>query len=118
MSFQKNVLKVAIVIFIISLILIGIAIYNNKYSVDYPPVIADCPDYWIEKPSSDPSSTVCYNTKNLGRSECEKQKDFSGSQWNGGDELCNKYKWATSCDLTWDGVTNNTTPCGAKVASS
>ena len=111
MSFQKSVLGVAVVLLIICLVMIGIAIHNETYSADFPPVIADCPDYWIERPGKDLDTNVCYNTKNLGRSECEKSKDFSGGLWTGNDGICNKFKWATSCDLTWDGITNRTDPC-------
>jgi hypothetical protein len=118
MTFQKSVLSVAVVLLIICLIMIGIAMRNNKYDSDFPPVVADCPDYWIEKPSSMPDETQCYNVKNLGRSECEKSKDFSGSLWSGTEGTCNKYKWATSCDLTWDGVTNKTDPCNKDTGSN
>ena len=92
MSFQKSVLMVSVVLLIICLIMIGIAMYNNKYDSDYPPIVADCPDYWIEKPSDMPDDTKCYNVQNLGKSECEKSKDFSGSLWSGTEGTCNKYK--------------------------
>ena len=111
MNFQKSVMMVAIVLLVICLIMIGMAMYNNKYDSDFPPIIADCPDYWIERPSDIHDQNVCYNVKNLGRSECEKPKDFSGSLWTGSQGTCNKYRWAKSCDLTWDGVTNKTDPC-------
>ena len=37
--------------------------------------------------------------------------DFSYSHWNGKDGLCNKYKWAKKCDLTWDGITTSDDAC-------
>ena len=114
MNFQKSVMMVAIVLLVICLIMIGIAMYNNHYSTDFPPIVADCPDYWIERPSETPDQSICYNVKNLGRSECEKTKDFSGSLWTGNEGTCNKFRWATSCDLTWDGVTNKTDPCNTE----
>lgn len=111
MNFQKSVLVVAIILLIICLVLIGIALYNNKYSTEFPPVVANCPDYWIQKPTTDQNSITCYNIKNLGKSQCEKTMDFSGSTWTGNEGLCNKFRWASTCNLTWDGVTNNTDPC-------
>ena len=46
-NFQKTVLTVAIVIFIILMIFIAVALYQNKYKLGYPPVISECPDYWL-----------------------------------------------------------------------
>ena len=31
--------------------------------------------------------------------------DFNTPYFRGSDGTCNKYKWAKSCDLTWDGIT-------------
>ena len=28
-----------------------------------------------------------------------------------GNQLCEKYKWAKSCDINWDGITNNNKIC-------
>ena len=47
MSFQSVTITVAIVILILCLIFVGVSLYNNKYNTQYPPVQADCPDYWV-----------------------------------------------------------------------
>ena len=111
MNFQKSVLAVAGVLLVVCLVLIGISISNEKYDTDYPPIVADCPDYWVERPGTTPDTNVCYNIKKLGKSSCDISKDFSGSLWVGNEGICNKYKWASSCDLTWDGITNRVDPC-------
>ena len=49
MSIQKIMLIVAIILLIIALIGIGIALYNRKYDDKYPPVVAKCPDYWLDQ---------------------------------------------------------------------
>ncbi len=127
-NFQKIVLMVAIVIFIIMLIFIGSVLYKGKYSSTFPPVVSECPDYWIDKQTSvtNPSassdeiagSQTCYNIKNLGKSSCSKTMDFTGDQWDGSTGDCRKYKWATGCDLTWDGITNNPDVCDLSSSSS
>ena len=39
--------------------------------------------------------------------------DFTTPQWNGsGTGNCTKFKWAKSCNLSWDGITNNANICG------
>ena len=112
--FQKTVATVAIVILIITLCIIGIALYRAKYHSKYPPVIANCPDYWDASGNLDISNNfVCVNSMNLGSSTCSNQMNFSTPSWQGRNSLCQKYKWAKSCDLTWDGITDNADICGS-----
>ena len=40
--------------------------------------------------------------------------DFSVYPYSGADGLCNKKKWAKTCELTWDGITNNKSICKNK----
>ena len=38
--------------------------------------------------------------------------DFTLAPYNGSDSGCQKYKWATSCGVTWDGITSGViNPC-------
>jgi hypothetical protein len=117
-NFQKIVLAIAIVIFIILMIFIATILYNNKYGVKFPPTVSQCPDYWIDKQEQTGAGGIdgsrnqlCTNVKNLGNVSCDKTMDFTGSFWQGSTGSCNKYKWAKSCDLTWDGITNNPNLC-------
>lgn len=109
-NFQKIVVVVAIVLLI--LILAGIA-YNLEISSKnymYPPVLANCPDYWEQKPTQD-GSVICQNKKNLGKKPIIKEQNFSESMWKGKVGLCAKSMWAINNDLTWDGITNNPQIC-------
>jgi hypothetical protein len=125
MNFQKIVLTVAIVIFIIIMIFVGSALYQNKYATTFPPVVSQCPDYWIDNQSSinnpnansseTQTSQACINVKNLGNTSCSKTMDFTGSFWQGSTGSCNKYKWAKGCDLTWDGITNSPNICDTTI---
>jgi len=36
--------------------------------------------------------------------------NFTTSKWIGQRGKCNKYIWANSCGITWDGI-SNTYPC-------
>lgn len=107
-SFNRIVITIAIIILIILLIIIGIQLYNKKYNTTYPPVTADCPDYWLDESTG--NSSKCVNYKNLGSCNVQ-EKDFSVPHFSGTQGLCNKKKWARSCNLTWDGITNNTALC-------
>ena len=112
--FQKTVATIAIIILIITLCVIGIALYRAKYHSAYPPVIANCPDYWDASGNLDISNNlVCVNSMNLGSSTCSNSMNFTTSSWQGKNGLCQKYKWAKSCDLTWDGITDYADICGS-----
>jgi len=116
-SFQKTVLTIAVVVLIIALILF--AILMTQSSKKYPPIVANCPDYWIDLSggiSGDGSS--CYNVKNLGKDKCKKTMDFTADFWTGDSGTCNKQTWAKGCDLTWDGVSNNINACNESNSDS
>ena len=109
MIFQKIVMIIAIIVLILVLIFIGLALYQAKRDKAWPPVVSECPDYW-EAATSGTSGNQCVNVKNLGKASCPKKMDFTTKSWLGNEGLCNKIKWAKSCDLTWDGVTNISNP--------
>jgi len=104
--FQKTVMTVAIVILIIVLCFIGIVLYRQKSSIVYPPVIPNCPDYW------DVSGNKCINSMSLGNPQCNVPMDFTTAKWSGNTSNCLKYMWAKSCNLTWDGISDNAEICG------
>ena len=113
MTFQKTVVVIALVMLVLVLVVIGYALYTSKTNDGFPPVLGDCPDYWIA--NNDGTNNLCLNVKNLGRNECAKTMNFNVFPWLGNDGLCNKSKWARSCDLTWDGITNNTDTCSKQI---
>lgn len=104
-GFQKIVLIIAIILLVLALIAFGVVLYNQKYTKAYPPVVADCPDYWVDM------NGTCYNQKSLGNASCGRRMNFSKGFWAGDSGMCLKQKWAKACDLTWDGVTNHADAC-------
>jgi hypothetical protein len=114
-TFQYIVMITSTVILIISLCFIGIALYKQKYSGDYPPIIANCPDYWIDSSGNGARCVVDPNNPNGNQTaNCTGSMDFTQAQWSGqGTGACSKYKWAKTCNLSWDGITNNADICGA-----
>lgn len=104
-TFQKTIITIAVVLLIIFMIFIAISLYRNKKNFQYPPVVANCPDYWLDESNGD--GIKCVNTKNLGKKDCPKKLDFSAPFWSSDKGLCMKKNMANRCNLTWDGVTNN-----------
>ena len=119
-GFQKFVLITAIIILIIALIIIGMAL-SNKSNVVWPPLVPECPDFWTIDGSG--NNATCINAKDLGtfspsNGEKHQTMNFNTSMFTGSEGSCNKYKWATSYNLSWDGITygvNN--PCQAQIST-
>ena len=100
MSFQKTVLTVAIVLFVILMALIAVMMTSAKQTEVYPPQTGACPDFWqLTQQGS------CLNAQNLGKN-CKSPMDFSGMN------MKQKYKFAKDCQISWDGITNAETSSG------
>lgn len=118
-GFQKIVLFSAIIILIIVLVVIGTVLANGKSQATWPPMVAQCPDYWgiTGLDTSGNSLAKCVNIKDLGSCPAASgdkhlTMDFNGSVYTGANGDCAKYTWANKCNVTWDGITygvNN--PC-------
>jgi len=113
-NFQKIVLLIAVILLIIALIFIGYSLGQAKEDETWPPIIGECPDYWVDISGN---GAMCVNINNLGTCNIPTEgnlnsMDFSNSYFNNSDGLCAKYKWANGCDVTWDGITSGiVNPC-------
>lgn len=101
MTFQKNVLMIAIVLFILIMSVIGVLMTKAKAGMEYPPEISSCPDYY--KLTDSDGQMVCRNVKGLGTeaSDCN-DIDFS-KEHKSRKQKCD---WAKKCNVAWDGITN------------
>lgn len=114
MNFQKIIITVAIIVLLIILIIIGMTLSKGTYGKTWPQVIGDCPDYWIDMSGN---GEQCFNSHNLGRCNIPTEgkkgtMNFNQNPFTGTDGTCAKYKWATSCQVTWDGITSGVqNPC-------
>jgi hypothetical protein len=108
MEYKSTLSVIAIVLLIICLIGIATMLSVQKSNITWPPEINDCPDFWEKKPKSDGSGgNVCTNTRNIGDMNCSKEMDFDEIQeYQGESGKCQKYLWAKSCKVSWDGITN------------
>jgi hypothetical protein len=109
-SFQKIVLLIAIIILVIILVIVGYTLIRHKKST-WPPLIGDCPDYWVDLSGN---GANCINVKNLGNGNCNQSKhmDFTQPIFSGSNGLCAKYNWANNCGVSWDGITYGVSnPC-------
>ena len=107
-GFQKMVLISAIIILIITLVIIGIALSYAKSEEEWPPVVPECPDYWVIDGSG--SNINCINMKDLGvcpakSGEEHQTMNFQSPLFSGDSGSCNKKNWADKCEVSWDGIT-------------
>ena len=108
-GFQKIVVITAAIILLFSLVFLSIAISKGSGET-WPPVTADCPDWWIIDGSG--NNSTCMNIKDLGT--CASQHtgqnkhqtmNFNTGIYTGSNGNCNKYTWANKCNISWDGIT-------------
>ena len=113
MGFYKQVVSIAIIILIVSLAIIGTVLVTSADNSLYPPSIAACPDFYKKidtgecqamKPMYDPNVADC-ETIDFTTDEYLVQ----GSGPNSG--ACAKKEKANECQITWDGITNNSDIC-------
>ena len=99
MTFQRVVVTIAIVILILSLVVLGVLIYNSRNEDQFPPEIGNCPDYFVMKENQ--GTEMCFNHHNLGNKS-------EGCEWFDPKDATKKDKkdFAKQCGLTWDGITN------------
>jgi hypothetical protein len=122
MSFQKIVLTIAIIILIVILIVIGVALSKATAAQTWPPVVGACPDYWVDLSGN---GEACLNSKSLGKCNIPNTNEKNTMNFNqppynntGSDGLCSKYRWATGCGVTWDGITSGVpNPCTTTTTS-
>ena len=119
-TFQQIVLTFAIIFLIFILVIIGYSLTNSKTDKNWPPMVANCPDYWEDKTDSTLAA--------VGSVKCENTQSITGCDVNNKiflktDTPCNKYTWATgaNCKAAWDGITygyGQYKPCDTKPPSS
>jgi hypothetical protein len=114
MNFQKTIAVLALIILILLLVWIGVSLTKSSGSKSWPPIIGDCPDYWLDLSGS---GEACFNAKRLGNCNIPSKgnpnaMNFNINPFNSSNGECAKYKWAKACGLTWDGITSGVSnPC-------
>lgn len=104
MEFQQIVLMAAVVVLIITLAMVGNTLRKQRKNAVYPPVVAACPDYWTNTADGECERGELYNRGDITACPAE-TVDFSSMN------DCDKYEWATGCQVTWDGVSHNPSIC-------
>jgi len=103
MNFQLLVIIVAFITLLIALASIGYMMYSARYSVKFPPDIADCPDYWTSTSNGCQVHPQGYNQGTFTGTTAS----FSSPKYQGTGGIKEKCKWAKQHQLTWDTITNN-----------
>jgi hypothetical protein len=107
LNFQKIVLAVSIIVFIVVLVFIGLALRKANKEKTWPPIVGSCPDYWED------TGNGCYNKMSLGKCNIPTADDknlmkFNVPPYNSSDGACAKAKWAKDCGIEWDGISQVT----------
>ena len=104
-SFQNIVMMIAIVILIISLLVIGVMIYKERYKNIFPPVLPGCPQPgWVVDSSDSTKCIPAGGIKIPGSSTCSTIPYISGDTKA---DICRAYEIASDCNIPWDGISGN-----------
>lgn len=124
-SFQSIIVVFAIILLIICLIFIGIALVESKNSSQWPPIVGECPDYWIDTSGNGANCVnvrklgTCKNGNGVSPNNSSMAMNFTVSPYTGSGGTCAKYTWANRCGITWDGITSGiANPCTATTTST
>ena len=103
-NFQNIVMIVAIIILIISLLVIGVMIYKEKYKNLFPPVLPGCPQPGWVVDSTDSTKCVPAGGVRIPNSSCQTVAYIGGDTKH---DICKAYHIATQCNIPWDGISGN-----------
>ena len=118
-EFNMLVLNIAVIVFIITLVIVGIILYFSIKNAEFPPYTTTCPTYYKIDGSYCTFDNDTYNSLNYpvidypSNSSCYRVP-FTYFYQNGltDDEIiCLKNRWAKKCDVFWDGISNNSSAC-------
>lgn len=110
-----------ITIIIVAVILVILLLYvafsmKKSNNTNWPPSVSKCPDFWVDVSTAGDGSK-CINPHHIGTCNLpskgnDNEKNFDVAPFNDDDGNCQKYRWATKCNVSWDGITYGVTnPC-------
>jgi len=120
MIFYKNLFISVILSVLIILIIMAVVMYNSKNKQVFPPVFQPCPDYFttdakgnclINTAVWDPSKVTGTSGKTNISCTNANFSDLKNPGIGPTSGLCKKKTWAQDCQVTWDGITNNSAIC-------
>ena len=117
MSFQQNVLRVAIVLLIITSVIVFIMLYFSKNQYQFPPMVSKCPDYWvINSDGGDPPNYTCNDAANImppgTNYTIDAKENILLPDSITSNQLCDLKENLNSNNILWTGISNNDKICG------
>jgi hypothetical protein len=126
-EFNMLVLNIAIIVFIIALVVVGLILYYSVRNSGFPPFDTQCPTYFKLDASGNnclfdtvnyPDYSRANNYPALARppttgNQCNPVpvSTFYANGFTRDEVLCAKNRWSQRCGVFWDGVTNNPQAC-------
>lgn len=116
---SNEIIKYIVIFFLVVFVIVYFVHQTNawrdeSYNIQWPPLINNCPDYWVDK-----GDGVCHNPHGLGKVGTVDFKDIGGqniypssdpvimqNQLNTPRMLRSKCRWAKKNKVSWEGVNN------------
>jgi len=113
MEQTKIIFMWTFIILIITLSVVSYMITVTKKTYLYPPHINVCPDYYYMSSIGNcyDKRHVFHDTKSTCYSENFNRILYKNSGIGIESGMCKKKLWANTCNVSWDGITNNSKLC-------
>jgi len=106
---EKTIFISTIVVLVVTLSIVAYILNITKKKYVYPPHINQCPDYYQLNSFGD-----CYDKNEVihkNNDQCYLENLNKTLYQNITSGLCKKKQWAIKCNVSWDGITNNSELC-------
>lgn len=111
MNFQRVVLTLALILFVVSLMVVAYTMYKQVRNEEWPPNISTCPDYFVDL-SPEQNGSMCYNPHRIGKCNIpsagnKNVMNFNVAPYNDPTNgKCAKYRWTYACGAPWSGISS------------
>jgi hypothetical protein len=112
-NFQKKALGVALLILTFCIAVMSYANFK-KQAIEFPPLINDCPDYFVYDPDATEGPQCTAKLGVYSATDSIPPLTLTGDYLpTNANSMCKKKAWAQANAVTWDGITNDISlsPC-------
>ena len=113
MEQTKTIFISTIVVLVATLSMVVYILSITQKTYVFPPLLNKCPDYYHLKSTGEcyDKNEIFYDISDVCYNENFNKYIYNNKGIGTESGLCKKKLWANSCNLSWDGITNNKELC-------
>ena len=112
MNFYKIIIILALIVLICMLAFVGYQLELTSQNYYFPPHLSNCPDFYTNQDGTCvPTYVITKNDVASCTSNRFDEEKYNNPGMGPSSGICEKKKWAQTCGVNWDGITNNPAVC-------